>query len=706
MATLKEAIIFAKQNPNEEKSKQLLEGLKSGKFDSIAQSEGIDLSKFKKNLSPMNQTSGAITSVAEREGWLSHIGNAMQQYADMTGLSDKKPGETITKPLREKEPVNQEPINQEPDKNLINNLSSTQSADLSKAMAGGLPESDVNEYIKKNFNVKPKEEEGPGLFGRIKNALSKTKDAYVREANRLDLGKEMVEGADRNTEQLEGYKKRAEEKLSSGEYTQEQYDKTMAYIEPELEKFKDTRQVGSAKVFRGGASTFGAPIEGLLLGGFEPEVQKGMEYIGEKIADSDRASEVVQKLTELAEEHPALTDVFAGITELAGIKGGGKILKKGGEATLDAAGNLKKVGPNIMDKLKSPAPGIKDKFAGFFNKAKETGDNLMRKVDDSMDPNILKADIVDSAGDAVKGLNKTDLTEGSGLFERLKDKLYNRKVDKDVKKLEKTVEPNLVKKEVQEALLDDRFIPGETGRFKGLFSGRAPDVVTVSNNVKKGLQTIAENIKGAAKLNDVKLYQRLRSEISDLSNKLKPQLQNVNLKPEVIDKVKDTWAKTKKMQLDDVVLQSFPGLKRAQTNFDNIINSITKSVRGPDGKFRTKTLNDLWEISKDYDKTVKNAIKNASKVQSETAQFYQQVWEQNRQILRDFLKQEASDMGIDARKMFEQMNDYYTVQNEIYRLIKPNKGVDSGIKRITKKYVAPAVVGTTAYGVTGELLGD
>ena len=52
MATLKEAILYAKQNPNDPKSQKLKQAILIGKMDSVAQTEGLDLSGFKAKADP------------------------------------------------------------------------------------------------------------------------------------------------------------------------------------------------------------------------------------------------------------------------------------------------------------------------------------------------------------------------------------------------------------------------------------------------------------------------------------------------------------------------------------------------------------------------------------------------------------------------------------------------------------------------------
>jgi len=61
MATLKEAIDIARKEPNSERSKLLLDGLKSGKFDRIAEQEGLDLGPFKQKISSVTpQVEGVL----------------------------------------------------------------------------------------------------------------------------------------------------------------------------------------------------------------------------------------------------------------------------------------------------------------------------------------------------------------------------------------------------------------------------------------------------------------------------------------------------------------------------------------------------------------------------------------------------------------------------------------------------------------------
>jgi len=56
MATLQQAIDIAKTEPNSERSKKLLNGIVTGKFDAIAKSEGVDIGYIKRKVSPVAES--------------------------------------------------------------------------------------------------------------------------------------------------------------------------------------------------------------------------------------------------------------------------------------------------------------------------------------------------------------------------------------------------------------------------------------------------------------------------------------------------------------------------------------------------------------------------------------------------------------------------------------------------------------------------
>ncbi len=144
------------------------------------------------------------------------------------------------------------------------------------------------------------------------------------------------------------------------------------------------------------------------------------------------------------------------------------------------------------------------------------------------------------------------------------------------------------------------------------------------------------------------------------------------------------------------------GLKTSQKNFENILNVFTKPVRGKAGEFRRKNLNDLWDMAKNYDKTIKAKIKDAASKNIDSAAFLEDVWLQNREILRDLLKKEAERLGVDARGSFNDMADFFTINNEITRIARKTKA-SGGVIQETVKDVArkalPFAVGGGALGL-------
>lgn len=77
MATLKDALIWAQKNPDDEKSVELIRRIKSGSFDEQAKKEGLDLSKVSPTFIS-TQVSSAPTEV-KQQGWMSRLAGGIAQ---------------------------------------------------------------------------------------------------------------------------------------------------------------------------------------------------------------------------------------------------------------------------------------------------------------------------------------------------------------------------------------------------------------------------------------------------------------------------------------------------------------------------------------------------------------------------------------------------------------------------------------------------
>ncbi len=489
------------------------------------------------------------------------------------------------------------------------------------------------------------------LTRRIGNFLGATKDAYVRGSQNIDLGRTMGEGAKENIDQLLEYQKRAEEKLASGEYTQEQYDETMRYTEEAMKEANDRRTQGLGKMTRGYVESIGAPFEGAVVGGFKPETEAAMAFLGEKISNSEDASAIVGKIDEIAKNHPAATDFLMAALELAGLKGGGKVLKKGGEATIGAVdkasdafqSGLKKYGPQFKETLKNAPDAIKkgvDKVKGSIKA-----------------PNII--------------------SKGS----------------KNLGKAEDLLRPLPTASNLRKAASEGRAVLGEKGFLKG-----TKDNIELSPRMKEAAGTLEKYFPKLRKETTASLPIKIESKISEIAAPVRESFKKVEI-PGIKKKLIDSWEKVKNKQLLDHNADKW--LKSIHKTFEkDYVDGLFKKFKNPDGTFRKKNLDDLWHgtinFTKRYQKIIQ-AVENGSTDPKILTQF--DAIMQQRKILRDMIDEAAATIeDVNVSLAFKEMSDLYSAQTQLLKNIKRTNAsgssvVGGAVKNVVKKYGPVGILG-------------
>ena len=263
--------------------------------------------------------------------------------------------------------------------------------------------------------------------------------------------------------------------------------------------------------------------------------------------------------------------------------------------------------------------------------------------------------------------------------------------------VEEIIAPAINARETRKIISERRIVRGKKRRLLG----DRPDVVEQSGSIKDAAKTIERRIPDAKKLDDIQLSNQLDTEISSISEELRPQMQAVNLQKSQVDKMNDAWQNLKVKQAKEPEFAAFPGAKRVQKNFEGFLDDLSKPVRDPvTGKFRLRTLNDNWDIAKEYDNSITEAVKKADIQSAPSTQLQKEMWLDNRSIFRDILKDSSEGLGDTAKRAFSDMSDFYLARNNIISKAKINlKGEPSVVKRLLKNQIL-------RYGVAGIGIGS
>jgi hypothetical protein len=253
------------------------------------------------------------------------------------------------------------------------------------------------------------------------------------------------------------------------------------------------------------------------------------------------------------------------------------------------------------------------------------------------------------------------LVEGGERFLVMKglQKLFSRGAEKQ-KVIEEKISPKMTQKQQEWAIKQGRVAVQKQSKLREWLFGKKDPKVTAPKSVKDARLTIEKEIPHADKLDDFTLQQRIDTKVGEVANKLKPQLEKVILDPKAVPKLKSEWNVLKNKQAADFNAVDYK-LGSMQKDFDKVLTKATTKAKDmATGQYRLKNMDDIWEVAKAYDKTIPDSIKNALP-NSGLAWAKRQAWIENRNLLRNFIKENAAQ----AKEAFSTMHNLMTASENI-----------------------------------------
>jgi hypothetical protein len=581
MATLKEALKIAQQEPNSERSKALKKAILSGTMDAQATQEGVDLSKFKSHFGATTSKPDTVTTPKTQTEASSTpatgVSDLMKQPTDMsvpkpigTSQPEMPTGPFVSDPSTPKT-VSAESVGMAPSPEAVKQQSTAE------LMGRETAEEKYGEMT----SVKQADEE-MNLIERFKNEFNKTKVEKDRIQNLVDTGQIT-----------------AQEALGMMQ-KQDLGTVLSSIINVPLEQV--SREIAGKDVFAEGAAEgmelakeadpYIADFAGFF--GAENVYQKGKDFVGGKVEDFMEKYNSDPVFRAKASANMKLMEGVVSAAEMAGVgklvKGVGtgvtkKVLKEGakdfmGEATQSLTGgrtfgkigqDWKETFKNVIGEAKTFSPKIGEALESSFeflgnikdvNKYNKSAQSLaklsqsaLRKGVDDVDLNtILKATpkektaFSEMLGQAAKHLNDTtELAPTQYAAKKVDDFLEGLTTKSD---------------EVKQGLVSQ----------KGLLKGKNIN----TQGMEKELDDILES------LNVKKTLKGLNFDVSeaDTSGTLKKQLNKLNdiLRKNELD-ARDAEGITGQIDAVKGILQQ-EGFKSSQTNtaLKNLKTMLNKRI--------------------------------------------------------------------------------------------------------------------------------
>lgn len=355
----------------------------------------------------------------------------------------------------------------------------------------------------------------------------------------------------------------------------------------------------------------------------------------------------------------------------------GKVLNPAVQAISDKIGDSKKV----------------QEFAAFMDKHPDIG-NIIADVTQTG----LNVGTAATLGEGIKAPAKNVVT-------KVTDTLAERGANADRVKIQEAISPKPTVKEARLAQSEGRLVKGKERTW---LRGGTDDTVIPSAKVVKAAETIQRSIPDAAKLNESELHTALDAKIGETAQKLKPQMQATPVDQTITGKAFERWKRLKEEQANDAeFVDNQAGNTKLQDQFENRLKKLEWDITSPNGKFKAptpKTLDDVWEVAKEYDQSVPNNVKQANAMSDAKLQYRKQMWLDNRAILRDILTNSENGLG-EAKQAFSDMTDMYHAQEGIISKTKVDSGQVSKINQFLKDNpkVSTALGGVTIYEIAKKL---
>lgn len=242
----------------------------------------------------------------------------------------------------------------------------------------------------------------------------------------------------------------------------------------------------------------------------------------------------------------------------------------------------------------------------------------------------------------------------------------------ELKQISDMIAPKPTIRQARLAQEQGRLVKGESIKKPGLFTEGSGDKVLPSSQQAKSTFTVKKYIPDAANLDPASLTTEIKTSIENIATKLKPEMQKVAIKPEVMDKMGGEWKALKQSQMEDAfsVLDE-KAVARMQKDFEARL-----------GKIKDGTIDDIWQARQAYDDAIPPNVKTANEQSSDVLQAQKEIWLDNRKIFSDALVDAENGLGATARQAFSDMRDLYEAKNGLLSKAKIDTASrPSGIKK-------------------------
>lgn len=243
--------------------------------------------------------------------------------------------------------------------------------------------------------------------------------------------------------------------------------------------------------------------------------------------------------------------------------------------------------------------------------------------------------------------------------------IFNSSQQKGKNAILEIISPKITSKETQAIINEGRLTRGK----ESVVFGKHPDIVQQSDAVERIASTIERTIPKADAMNDVQLSLALDTKIGEIARGLKTEMQMTPIKQSTTGKVRDVWSKVKNEQVSrPEFLDNEAGNRAFQNKFENYLKELDWDITDEAGKFKAptrKTLDDIWEVRKQYDDSIPENVKKANSNSSPILQTRKQMWLENRAILNSAINDQIEGLGGTSRKAFADMSDMYDARQNI-----------------------------------------
>lgn len=295
-------------------------------------------------------------------------------------------------------------------------------------------------------------------------------------------------------------------------------------------------------------------------------------------------------------------------------------------------------GVPAFEKLSAYIPeGLKDTYKTFAEKVTPIIEKGIDKI-----PEAPFSGGINKLQDTATGLSK-------GIEKKISNKVKSKIIglpttpEEEISKIEELISPKLTSKEIKLAEREGRIIPKKEA---GIFTKGKPTTVIPKNKVMSNAPIIQKNIPGAAQMDESQLADELRMKVSEISQKLKPEMEQVTLPPENVSTIYKNWEKLKEKQTKDFRFTDNSGNKRFQKSFEERLKGVTSDTN----------MDNVWDLVKSYDDSIPESIKNATDKSAPVDIFRKEMWLQNRRILRGAIDNASNGLGDISKKAFKEMS--------------------------------------------------